>query len=306
MSLHKNIDINATLMELADYYLDNVVKGNYAESTYQSYKTRMNKHVLPEIGAERVKDLKKLDIQNLIFGLNNKEHPISANTIRLVRSILHKVLDFAVDMSLTDKNVTYRVMLPKQTKYQPRIYSRLELQNLLKAAKGDILYIPILIAVKAGLRRSEILALQWGDVSFHNGTITVRKTTYGHTLNRTKTRHSLRCLQIPDSLMLTLKEHMEEQCESLLKHGISQNSLTFLFCKSDGSPYNPSYISKRFSELLKANDLPAIRFHDLRHAYATHAHNSGMPVKCLSKSLGHHSVVTTLDNYVHIDDKYVL
>jgi integrase len=77
-----------------------------------------------------------------------------------------------------------------------------------------------------------------------------------------------------------------------------------LICKPDGKPYNPSYFSKMFSIFLKAHGLPAIRFHDLRHAYAMHAHYSGMPVKALTVSMGHRSAVTVLDNYVHIQDAH--
>lgn len=300
MSLHKNV----TLAELTAHYLNNVVKCNNAESTYQSYKVRMNKHVLSEIGTKRVKDLKKLDIQNLIFGLNNKEQPISANTIRLIKSILNNVLDFAVDMELVEKNPAYRVTLPKQAKYQPRIYSKSEIQALLDAAEGSLLYIPILLAVKTGLRRSEILALQWSDISFKNETITITKTTSGHALSHPKTKNSIRCFKPPVSLMLTLEKYMYQEKAFNLKHEGIVNGQAFLISKPDGSSYNPSYISRQFNELLKANNLPLIRFHDLRHTYATHAHNNGMPVKHLSMSLGHNSAVTTIDNYVHIKDEY--
>jgi len=79
----------------------------------------------------------------------------------------------------------------------------------------------------------------------------------------------------------------------------SIDGLTLVVAKEDGSPYSTSYISRLFNTLLRDNNLPLIRLHDLRHAYATHAHYSGMPIKELSVSLGHNSAVTTLDNYVH-------
>jgi integrase len=293
MTLVNILNEDSTLTELAAYYLDNVIKGNYADSTYKSYKTRLENHILPGIGNKQLKDLKRMDVQNLVFDLKNQINPLSGNTIRLVRSILNGVLDFAVDMDLTGKNVSDRIRLPKQAKYQPRIYTNIEIQNLLQAAKDTKLYLPILLAVKAGLRRSEILALQWESIDFNNKTITITKTTRERSLGYPKTISSYRRLQLPDSVMSVLKEHWTVQ------NGVL-SCQTYVVSKADNSPYNPSYISRLFNELLRVNNLPSIRFHDLRHAYATHSYYSGMPIKDLSASLGHNSAATTLDNYVHL------
>jgi integrase len=289
MTLLNAILDNATLTELAAYYLDHVVEGNYTDSTYKSYKTRLENHILPRIGNIRIKNLKKMDVQNLVFDLENQTNPLSANTIRLVRSILNGVLDFAVDMDLLSKNVADRIILPKQAKYQPRIYTNIEIQSLLQAAKDTKLYLPILLAVKAGLRRSETLSLQWKDIDFNNKTITITKTESERPLGHPKTRNSYRRLQPPDSVMSALK-----------RYRVVRNGNIYVVSKADNSPYNPSYISRAFNELLRANSLPSIRFHDLRHTYATHSYFSGMSIKDLSASLGHNSVVTTLDNYVHV------
>ena len=95
-----------------------------------------------------------------------------------------------------------------------------------------------------------------------------------------------------------LYKHMSQHEASIL------NGQRYVVCKEDGSPYNPSHISRLFKRFLETNNLPAIRFHDLRHTYATHAHNKGMPIKALSKSLGHQSAATSIDNYVHIPDDF--
>jgi integrase len=230
-----------------------------------------------------------MDIQNLVFELNNQAKPLSGKTIRLVRSILNRVLDFAVDMDLIGKNVADRIILPKQAKYRPRIYTDIEVRNLLEAAKGTMLYLPVLLAVKLGLRRSEILALRWKDIDFNGKTITVTKTMRERSLGYPKTRKSRRRLQPPDSVMSELKT-----CRIVQKSG-----QIYVVSKADNGPYNPSYISRSFNELLKAHDLPPIRFHDLRHTYATQAYRGGVPIKALSESLGHNSSATTLDYYVH-------
>ena len=297
---------NATLAELATYYLDNVVKGNYADSTYKSYTTRLAKYVLPKIGTKQVVDLRKLDVQNLIFGLNETTPKISASTIRLVQSVLHKILDFAVDLEITGKNTSDRVILPKQVKFQPKICSEAEIQSILKASEGSILHMAILLAANTGLRRSEILGLQWGDINLCNQTITVRKATTGRTLGRPKTKWGYRSLKVSVSLSLALQDYRSQQCSIVSKSDGIENGKAFLISKPDGSQYSPSYISHKFKELLQENNLPAIRFHDLRVAYATYAHYNGMPIKDLSRSLGHSSAACTLDNYVvHIGNEYI-
>ena len=283
-----------TLTEVAQCYLNNVVKGNYADSTYRSYKTRLENHILPVLGARLVTDLKKLEVQRFVFSLNVQDPPLSANTVRLVKSILNGVLDFAVDLEIVGRNVSDRVKLPKREKYQPRVYTNTEVQKLLEVSKGTTLFLPILLAVAAGLRRSEILALQKRDIDFKNGIIKVTKTMVDHTLLRPKTSCSHRYLQPSNQLMSALKEHLESQQTLAVADGHA-----FVIAKKDGSPYNPSYISRAFGELLEKNNLPATRFHDLRHTYATHAHYNGMPTKDLSASMGHQLAETTLENYVH-------
>ena len=285
-----NLCKSTKLKELAEYYLTNVIKGNYTDSTYKSYKARLDNHIIPTLGDMRVKDLNKLDVQNLIFNLSNQKTPVSANTIRLVKSILNRILDFAVDVEIIDKNVSDRVILPKLEKYEPKIYTKKEINKLLKTARGTVLYIPILLAVKVGLRRSEILALRWRDLDLQQGSVVIQKTLSGRSFSHPKTSHSHRHLKLPDSVVIALQTHQQDKI--------------FVVSKEDGSPYNPSYISRAFNEFLHVNNLPIIRFHDLRHTYSTHAHNDGMPIKNLSLSLGHISAATTLDNYVNIQDKY--
>lgn len=290
-----NIPVNQTVSELSAKYMYHLAKSVSSQSTFQTYKRRLERHILPAIGAYKVKDLKKSDVQNLIIELSCKN--VSPSTIRLAKNALHKILEFAVDMELADRNVSSGVKLPKANKYRPRIYSQDEIKRLLEAANGTVLYIPVLLAIKTGLRRSEILSLRWRDISITGERITICKQQGYHP----KTRRSVRTLQPPVDMILSLKKHKSQQQKNPVIRSSVENGRGYVISKADGKPYNPSYISRRFNELLKNNGLPHIRFHDLRHAYATHAHFNGMPVKELARTLGHNSAVTTLDNYVHFN-----
>jgi integrase len=157
---------------------------------------------------------------------------------------------------------------------------------------NDFLYIPIYIAVKTGLRRSEILSLRWKDIDLNKNTISV---TEG------KSRNSVRTLEIPSSLSEALTERKIFQNFSLQVNDIEQTDDTLVVCRTNGKPYNPTYISRRFTEFVEVNNLPPVRFHDLRHYFAVSAHNNGVPIKTLSLALGHTSAAATVDNYVNIE-----
>jgi len=284
----KSINKNSTFSDITEYYLKNCVKDLYAQSTYDSYKSKMYNHVLPEIGSKPLKDVTKFDVQDLIYNLAN-EKKLSPTSVRLIYCVLHKIINFALDMELLEKDVCRSVKLPKQTRHTPKIYSQSVITNLLAIAKNSFLYIVILLAVRLGLRRSEILSLRWSDLDLRHATVTI---------NNGKSNRSIRTLELSKLLLQVLKDHKSEQQSMLQEHRKKQSGDTLIVCKADGSPYNPTFVSRKFNELLKANDLPLIRLHDLRHSFATHAHNDGMPVKQLARALGHVSAAMSVDTYV--------
>ena len=298
MATIKNITENSTLENFINYYLENIVKNNCAETTYKSYKTKMNKYVVPLIGMNQLGHLKRTNITNLIDYLCYQRTGLSSNSVRQIYRILHKILDFAVEIDVIDKNISNHVKLPPQEKYKPKIYNASEIEILLQKAEDSFLYVPIYIAVKTGLRRSEILALRWKDIDLNNRLITVGSID----LNRPKSRNSIRTIKFPESLLGVLTNHKSVQQKDFSKNNIEQTNETLAVCKAVGSPINPTFLSRKFTKFLVENNLPLIHFHSLRHSFATLAHNNGMPIKYLSKILGHANPATTLDYYVTIDE----
>ena len=288
----------STVKELADYFLKNHVLNNYTKSTYDSYRGKLNNHVLPYIGAKRINELKKYDVQNLIYSLNDKHSGLSSNSVRQIYTILRKVLSFAVELELTDRNASDHIKIPPRVKYNPVIYSKPSVKKLLDKARGSFLFIAILFGVKLGLRRSEILSLRWNDIDLNNGTVSVTKAN--------KSKHSTRTLKVPASILQSLKDHKTEQKRAFKQFGAAHTGDTLIVCKPNGGAYNPTFISRKFKEFLRQNDLPVIRLHSLRHSFASHAHNDGMPVKQLSKALGHAAPVMSVETYVQIDEKYII
>jgi integrase len=167
-------------------------------------------------------------------------------------------------------------------------------------------YIPVIIAISTGMRRGEILGLAWYNVNLEQKYIVVCQALYptkkGLLLLPPKTDKSNRKISIPDTLVNILLNHKTEQekHKSLLKN--NYNNKDFVCCKENGEPINPSILNHKFANILKINNLPKIRFHDLRHSHASLLLSKGVPTKLISERLGHSNVAITNDLYSHIYD----
>jgi integrase len=252
----------------------------------------MYNHVLPAIGSKQLNKLTKFDVQALVYNMSNNIQ-LSSTSVRLVYCVLHKIINFAVDMELVEKDVCRNVKLPKQTKYEPKIYSKADINKLINTAQDSFLYIVILLASQLGLRRSEILSLTWFDINVYTKKIFIYNS---------KSAYSIRTLDMPETLSQALREHKGKQEIMLQERGIKQTDTTLVVCKADGTAYNQTFISRKFSEFLQTHGLPETTLHSLRHSYATHAHDDGMPVKRLARALGHASAAMSVDTYVNIFD----
>lgn len=180
--------------------------------------------------------------------------------------------------------------------------------RLLEASRGDVLEAVIFLTATYGFRRSEVLGLEWSAIDFIKNTISVFKTaviTTNGTLyqERTKNKTSRRVLPMSPEIreyLLKLYNH-QQQMKELFGNTYIANDL---ICKRDnGDPIKPDFVSRHFVEILKANNLPQIRFHDLRHSAATILINMGYTMKEVSEWLGHSDISTTMNIYAHVLDK---
>ncbi|MED1803026.1 site-specific integrase [Brevibacillus porteri] len=161
-------------------------------------------------------------------------------------------------------------------------------------------------AITTGLRRGEIIGLEWKHIDLENGTIEVKQSITmrinGETIiNEPKTKKSKRKISLPDALTDQLKEYYLHARKMRLQMGDKWNGGNhfFVFCNPDGKPFHPSTPYLHFRRFLKNNGLRYIRFHALRHTSASLLISQGVHAKIISERLGHASITTTMNIYGH-------
>lgn len=223
----------------------------------------------------------------------------STETRRLARVVLRRGLKQALKWGLIVRNVCDAVDAPKMVKSEIMPLTQDQVAKLLAAAKDDWLEALYVTAVGTGLRLGELFGLQWRDVDLNAGTLSVRHTLTEVggklTLTEPKTAKSRRLVTLPRRVVDALADHRKR----MVAAGFA--SVPFVFCNSAGGPLRRSHFHEReFKPLLERAELPAIRFHDLRHTSATLLLKQGVHPKVVQERLGHSQISITLDIYRHV------
>ncbi|EQF26786.1 phage integrase family protein [Clostridioides difficile CD160] len=275
-------------------------KSRWSITTYSKYINICNKYVIKYLGKMRVQDIDTIHIQNYI---NTLSDTLSSRTLKIHLNIMKLAFESAFDLRIIDKNPTKGIDLVKSKKFKNEIYDEEQIIRLLEACKNTALELHINLGVGLGMRISEILGLSWENIDFERKIISIEKITAkvnGEViLKDTKTESSIRKISAPDEIMNLILKHKFEQEREILNMGI-ENKHNLLFINKKGNPIDESVISHRFRRFLEYEQLPHIRFHDLRHSHVTLLMNSHVPIKVISERVGHSNVNTTLNIYSHV------
>jgi integrase len=218
--------------------------------------------------------------------------------------VLREALQHAVEWRLLSYNPADTCRPPRPEHRDVAFLTPQQLLVLLDAARPTELFLPILIAGTAGLRRGEVLGLRWQDVDLDRGSLKVTqalsRTNAGSEMKSPKTKKSRRAVSLPPELVDVLKQHKAEQ-EKLradLRSAYHDNDL--VVATPDGRPRSPNAFTKSFTNLVATLDLPPVTFHGMRHSHATLLLAMKVPMKVASERLGHTSVNITMDLYQHV------
>ena len=313
--LHRDMDIyqdaqltedsRMTLGEWLDRWMEEYGAVTLRPNTLRSYEQYIRCYVKPYLGGKIVSRVTRLDIQKLYRKLKKEgrvhDHPeygheLSDSMVLRIHAMLHRCLKDAERDHIVPYNPTDGVKLPKSNYKPKQVLDREQMDAFLAAVdKNEIWRDFFYTELTTGLRRGEICGLMWRDFDENAGTLKILRSVNvpkrgEMEIGETKTERGRRTIRLPPSTVQRLKERK--------KHAVSQ----WIFPEplAPEKPGRPSAAYYWMKVLLKEAGLPHIRFHDLRHTFATMALENGMDIKTLSAMLGHVSAATTLDIYTHI------
>jgi integrase len=196
---------------------------------------------------------------------------------------------------------------PSAKKKDMRTLTPEEVDTLLKVAEGSPYYAVIYTAVSSGLRQGELLALRWRDIDLELASMSISRSLYKRRgiciFKEPKTKHGRRHVRMTPKLALFLKSYRKQQEILYFELGkpLTLDELLFPNLPS-GKPLDPSVVSHGFQRIARRAELEGVRFHDLRHTFASLMLLRGAKPKVISEALGHASVAFTMDTYSHIID----
>ena len=261
----------------------NIAEPQLSYQTRDSYKVPLNR-LCEEFKEARIKEIKAKDIYSFIYKLIEKGY--AQKTISNHKMVCNKIFEYAVLKDEIEYNPCASVKLPKNLPKSKRSSaSDSEEQIILNSA--DIWLFPF-IALLTGMRKGEILALQWKDIDFNNNTINVTKSIYyeGNTpkIKAPKTEAGKRIVPMLELLKQTLLKYISED----LNH--------FIICDENGSPISKKAFRWRYSKFQRETGITCTA-HQIRHSFATNAFESNVPAKSVQEILGHRQLSTTMDIY---------
>lgn len=294
----------ATLGSYLDYWLENSVKPSVRPGTYERYEAIVRRHIKPDLGRAKLHDIKLSDLEALYQ--RKIDSGLSPRTVEYIHRTTYRALKEAVRWDMVRTNAAAHARSPRAKPKEMRPLSKEEAYALLEAAKGTRLKALFILALATGMRRGEMLGLKWDDLDLDAGTLQVRRSLVaaqgGISVGEPKRQSSKRRLELGKGTVAALKAHRARQKEERLAAAEYADE-GWVFAKKDGGPIAPStFVSVYFEPLIKRAGLwgRGIRFHDLRHTFATNSLLQNIPVKVVSETLGHGDVSITLKTYSHV------
>jgi integrase len=270
--------------------------------TFRRYEELLNAHVLPAIGNVKLAKLRPLHVQKVVDAMTAAGRA-PATTIQAYR-VLHSALGQCVRWQMLSTNPAAAVRPPRKRRTHLTVPSVAETRAILAAAGAEDWFgVTVHLAVHTGLRRGEVLALAWSDVDLDDGTVRVHRAleTHGPAVSVVGTKSGRgRTVVLPGTTLEALHGWRAAQLERRLLLGPAWEDSGLVIDRGDGRLVHPDTLTHRFAKLVERLGIPQVRFHDLRHGFATRCLEAGLSPKVVSEALGHSSVAFTLDTYSHV------
>lgn len=280
-----------TVSELLTEFDRNYMVHRLKPNTIAGYRVNIQKHTVPIIGQLELSELTYTVIDEWVSKLSAKA--LSNTTCKYVLATMRKALNFAVKRGYCTSNIIQSYDMPKPEKFQYQTICEEQLSALLKASADSDIFPAILLASCYGLRRGECIALHVADIQpdrisvRYSASVVDRKIA----LTTCKNNRERAILITPETYQALMKYDADR----------SKSADGYLLRTSDGNNINPEKVNRDFQRILKGANLPYMRFHDLRHSYATLMMKSNIHPKIVQQVLGHSDISVTLNLYSHAD-----
>lgn len=337
-----------TFCDFSEIWLNDYAVHHLEGSTLQMYRHLLTAHIVPAIGHLKLSKVQPTHL-NKLYNLLSEERKdgrpggYSPKTVKHVHNLISVIYSIALEWNVVTENPCTRVKPPKQTPTRDKVkYFTLEQTELFiglldkdyaisyqahDRTTGSRTYhvaeyrehrrIPTqfklfyLLALFCGMRRGELIALEWSDIDFNNNSVSITKSTSvvnGKPLTKSpKTKNSVRAISVPASVMNVVRIYRKEQLEYKLAIGSQWQGDNYIFIQWNGRQMYPDTPYSTFKNIIRrhnetANDeeqLPNIPLHGLRHTSATLLISQNVDVRTVSNRLGHAQTSTTMDIYSH-------
>ena len=288
-----------------DFWYQNFSKPKIRQTTMECYENRIYNHIIPEIGKIPLCKLTQNDLQQFYARLKKGGRRrlveyygegLSDRMVRSCHTTCRTALEKAVTEGLITTNPAIGCRLPPKKAKEMQVLTPAEIIRFLTQAKEEGYYEIFLLELTTGMRRGEIIGLKWRDLDLATGELHIARQVIRvkseTVVSQPKTKSSIRTVILAPDMVEILAE---------LKQMVAGEWM-FPSPVNEGQPRNPCALYHRFQTILERAKCKKVRFHDLRHTFATMAIENGMDIKTLSAMIGHVSAETTLNIYSHITD----
>jgi integrase len=296
-------DERITVKHFLEYWLS-VTETTVRPRTYKRYAEYVRVHALPEIGHRRLAQLRPIHLQDLYAA--RLKAGASPSTVQHLHAALHRALKMAERWEYVPRNVASRVSPPRVPKFKIRPLTVPEVRRLLTASSGTRFEAAVVLAVVTGMRLGEIFALRWSDIDLGDDAVVHVRGSLQRVDGRLqvvepKTAGSVRDVALSELGREALRRHRKQQTKHRMQMGDSWEDNGLVFPNAWGRYMATDYFVRReFRRILDVGQLPHIRFHDLRHTFATLQLGNQQPIKIVSEMMGHSRTAITQDLYTHV------
>jgi integrase len=303
------IPSKTTLAEYLRNWIDVAETLSIAPKTAERYRQLIENQIVPHLGATPMQEMKPAHVKAWHAALLKPPAPISARTVGHAHRVLHKALADAVRHELLFRNPASAVSPPKVAASEMKVLDAHQVRLALEAMRKTSIYPQIAILLLTGMRRGELMGLQWRDIDFDTKRMRIERSVEktkaaGLRLKEPKTKHGRRAIALSEASIGILHEHRKATLEQRLTLALGRlPDDAFVFGSYDGSLRDPDRITQDWKRFSAARGLPRVTLHALRHSHASALIASGADPVVVSRRLGHASPVVTMSVYAHLFDR---